>query len=102
MGLPLIGVGLLYQQGYFRQFLDAAGWQQEAYEDNDFHTLPITLVPEVRVQVDLPHGSVAAQVWSVRVGRLQLLLLDTNTPGNSAEDRKIIYQLLRRGRRNAA
>ena len=93
LGVPLVGVGLLYQQGYFRQFLNGAGWQQEAYEDNDFHTLPIELVPEVRVHVDLAHGSVAAQVWSVNVGRLKLFLLDTNTPGNSAEDRKITYQL---------
>ncbi len=93
LGLPLVGVGLLYQQGYFRQFLNGAGWQQEAYEDNDFHTLPIKLVPEVKVQVDLPHGSVAAQVWSVNFGRLKLFLLDTNTPGNGAEDRKITYQL---------
>jgi starch phosphorylase len=93
LGLPLVGVGLLYQQGYFRQFLNRAGWQQEAYEDNDFHTLPIRLLPEVRVQVDLPHGPVAAQVWSVNVGRLKLFLLDTNTEPNTAEDRKITYQL---------
>ncbi len=93
LGLPLVGVGLLYQQGYFRQFLNAAGWQQEAYEDNDFHTMPVKLVPEVRVQVDLPQGPVAAQVWSVNVGRVKLFLLDTNIPGNTAEDRKITYQL---------
>jgi len=43
LGLPLVGVGLLYQQGYFRQYLNEAGWQQEAYEDNDFHNLPLTL-----------------------------------------------------------
>jgi glycogen phosphorylase len=93
LGLPLVGVGLLYQQGYFRQFLNRAGWQQEAYEDNDFHTLPIRLLPEVRVQVDFPHGPVAAQVWSVNVGRLKLFLLDTNIERNTAEDRKITYQL---------
>ena len=93
LGLPLVGVGLLYQQGYFRQFLNRAGWQQEAYEDNDFHTLPIRLLPEVKVQVDFPHGPVAAQVWSVNVGRLNLFLLDTNTERNTAEDRKITYQL---------
>lgn len=93
LGLPLVGVGLLYQQGYFRQYLNAAGWQQEAYEDNDFHTLPIRLVPNLIVQVDLPHGPVAAQVWSVNVGRLKLFLLDTNTAQNSPENRKITYQL---------
>src|ERR1700751_2865506 len=78
LALPLVGVGLLYQQGYFRQYLNGAGWQQEAYEDNNFHTLPIKLLPEVRVQVELPHSEVAAQVWNVNVGRLRLLLLDTN------------------------
>ena len=93
LGLPLVGVGLLYQQGYFRQFLNAVGWQQEAYEDNDFHTLPIRLLPDVRVQVDFPHGPVAAQVWSVNVGRLKLFLLDTNIAQNNDEDRKITYQL---------
>jgi glycogen phosphorylase len=93
LGLPLVGVGLLYQQGYFRQYLNGAGWQQEAYEDNDFHTLPVRLVPGVKVHVDLPHGPVAAQVWSATVGRLQLFLLDTNTTENSPENRKITYQL---------
>src|SRR5271166_4584824 len=93
LGLPLVGVGLLYQQGYFRQYLNGAGWQQEAYEDNDFHTLPIRLVPGVKVQVDLPQGPVVAQVWSAKVGRLQLFLLDTNTAENSREARKITYQL---------
>ena len=52
LGLPLIGVGLAYQQGYFRQYLNAAGWQQEAFEDNDFHTLPIAHVPGVKIQVE--------------------------------------------------
>src|SRR5271157_5389701 len=91
LGIPLVGVGLLYQQGYFRQYLNQAGWQQESYEDNDFHTLPIRLVPGVKVQVDLPQGPVVAQVWSAKVGRLQLFLLDTNTAENSREARKITY-----------
>lgn len=47
LALPLVGVGLLYQQGYFRQYLNGAGWQQEAYEDNDFYTLPISQLPDV-------------------------------------------------------
>jgi len=93
LGLPLVGVGLLYQQGYFRQYLNAAGWQQEAYEDNDFHTLPIELVPNVTVQVELPLGPLTAQVWCARVGRLRLFLLDTNVPQNNVENRKITDQL---------
>jgi starch phosphorylase len=93
LGLPLVGVGLAYQQGYFRQYLNAAGWQQEAFEDNDFHTLPITLVPNVKIEVELPGGPVAAQVWSVDVGRLKLYLLDTNIPQNKPEHRKITHRL---------
>src|ERR1017187_3715732 len=93
LGLPLVGVGLAYQQGYFRQYLNAAGWQQEAFEDNDFHTLPITLVPDANIEVELPEGPVAAQIWSVDVGRLKLYLLDTNIPQNKPEYRKITNQL---------
>jgi starch phosphorylase len=93
LGVPLVGVGLLYQQGYFRQYLNAAGWQKEAYEDNDFHTFPVSLLPGVTVRVELPDGPVAAQVWSANVGRIKLFLLDTNVPENRTEDRKITYQL---------
>jgi starch phosphorylase len=93
LGLPLVGVGLLYQQGYFRQYLNAAGWQQEAYEDNDFHTLPIRLVPDLKVTVELGQRTVVAQAWSLNVGRLRLILLDTNIPENGPDERKITYQL---------
>jgi len=93
LGLPLVGVGLAYQQGYFRQYLNAAGWQQEAFEDNDFHNLPVKLVPDVKIEVDLPAGKVAAQVWSVDVGRLKLMLLDTNIPQNKPEHREITHHL---------
>jgi starch phosphorylase len=93
LGLPLVGVGLAYQQGYFRQYLNAAGWQQEAFEDNDFHNLPMKLVPDVRIEVELPAGPVAARVWSVDVGRLKLFLLDTNIPQNKPEHREITHHL---------
>jgi starch phosphorylase len=93
LGLPLVGVGLLYQQGYFRQRLNASGWQQEVFEDNDFHTWPIELVPNVSVSVELPDRRVNAQVWHVNVGRIQLYLLDTNLPSNRPDDRKITAQL---------
>lgn len=93
LGLPLVGVGLLYQQGYFKQYLNAAGWQQEAVEDNDFHAWPIEHVPNVTVSIDLPDGRVEAQLWRVNVGRLQLYLLDTNLPSNRPEHRKITAQL---------
>lgn len=93
LNVPLVGVGLLYQQGYFRQYLNAAGWQQEAYEDNDFHTFPIQRVPDIVVHVDLPEGRVAAQVWRADVGRLHLYLLDTNVPENPPYARDITDQL---------
>jgi starch phosphorylase len=93
LGVPLVGVGLLYQQGYFRQHLNASGWQKEVYEENDFHNLPISPLPEAKIQVDFPDRQVAAQVWSANVGRLKLFLLDTNIAENSPEDRQITHQL---------
>jgi glycogen phosphorylase len=93
LGLPLVAVGLLYQEGYFRQYLNAAGWQQEAFEDNDFHLLPIELVPNVQVHIQLPDGAVTASVWRAAIGRIQLYLLDTNVPSNRPEHRAITAQL---------
>ena len=96
---PLIGLGLLYQQGYFRQFLNPDGWQQERYPMNDFYTLP--LVPaqdaagkDLKVTVKLPTGSVYIQVWKLDVGRITLYLLDTNIPDNVLpQDRDITDSL---------
>ncbi len=98
LGVPVVGVGILYQQGYFRQYLNADGWQQERYPENDFYTLPLQLVrtPEgkvVTISVEYPGRSVTAQVWLAQVGRVQLFLLDTNIPANAAEDQDITDQL---------
>lgn len=99
LGLPLVGVGLLYQEGYFRQYLNQAGWQQEAYEDNDFDNLPLRLSRNaqgdpVQVRVSFPGRDITAQVWEVSVGRIKLYLLDTNIPENPRpEDRNITDQL---------
>jgi glycogen phosphorylase len=99
LGVSLVGVGLLYQQGYFRQHLNQAGWQQEAYEDNDFHNLPLTPMRSaegnpVIVTVQLPGRAVSAQIWRAQVGRVPLYLLDTNIAANEkAEDRDITDQL---------
>jgi starch phosphorylase len=98
LGVPLVGVGLLYQQGYFRQYLNQAGWQQESYENNDFSTLPLTLVttPDgepVTVDVEFPGRNVVAQVWRVDAGRTRLFLLDTNIDQNAPPDRDITDQL---------
>ncbi len=98
LGLPLVGVGLLYQQGYFRQRLNEAGLQREKYEDNDFYNLPLALEhgadgEPISVAVEFPGRQVAAQVWRAQVGRVPLYLLDTNMPPNSPEDRDITEQL---------
>jgi glycogen phosphorylase len=99
LGLPLVGVGLLYQQGYFRQYLNQSGWQQEASAENDFHNLPVTPAcdaagKQIVVQVEFPNGPVFAQVWRVQVGRVPLYLLDTNIAANTRpEDRDITDQL---------
>jgi starch phosphorylase len=94
LGVPLVGVGLLYQGGYFRQYLNADGWQQEAYPINDFHTLPIEPVKDgsektLRVPIDFPGRRLAAQIWKAQVGRVPLYLLDTNIEENSVDDRRV-------------
>ncbi len=98
LGLPLVGVSLLYQQGYSRQYLNAAGWQQESYVDNDFDNLPLTRERRtdgspLMIEVAYPGRSVTAQVWRARVGRVSLFLLDTNVRANRPEDRDITDQL---------
>jgi starch phosphorylase len=93
LGLPLVGVGLLYQQGYFRQYLNAAGWQQESYDENDFPNLPLTPVRGLRISVDLVDGPAMADVWKAEVGRVALYLLDTNIPENKPAHRDITDQL---------
>ncbi len=98
LGIPLVAVGLLYQQGYFSQYLSAAGWQQESYADNDFQNLPLTLEKQpdggaLHIQVDICGRPVSAQIWRVSVGRVSLFLLDTNIPENGPGDRKITDQL---------
>ena len=98
MGIPLVGVGLMYREGYFRQYLNVDGWQQERYPENDFFNLP--LIPETRpdgtpllVSVPFPGREVWARVWRIHVGRVPLYLLDTNIAKNSAEDRQITSRL---------
>ncbi|QDU64781.1 Maltodextrin phosphorylase [Planctomycetes bacterium Pan216] len=98
LGIPLVGVGLLYQQGYFRQYLNADGWQQEHYPQNDFYTMVCEIErdgsgEEVKVSIEYPGRTVVARVWKVQVGRVPLYLLDANIPENSPEDRQITAQL---------
>ncbi len=98
LGVPLVGVGLLYQKGYFRQLLNVDGWQQEVYVDSDFYNMPIELVRKqsgrpLTISVEYPGRSVYAQIWRVHVGRLKLYLLDTNIDANSSTDRMITAAL---------
>ncbi len=98
VGLPMVGVGLLYQEGYFRQYLSADGWQQESYPINDLYNMPIQLRRDkngkpLTICVELPGRQVKAQVWQASVGRVPLFLLDTNIPENSPEDQDITDKL---------
>jgi starch phosphorylase len=98
LGLPLVGVGMMYREGYFRQYLNVDGWQQESYPENDFFNLP--LVPELRgdgspllINIPFPGREVWARIWRIQVGRVPLYLLDTNIVQNSPDDRQITGRL---------
>ena len=89
LGIPLVGVGLYYDQGYFRQRLDREGWQHEDYLDVDGRLLPIQPATTpgglpVTVTIDTRTGAITARVWQLSVGRSTLLLLDSNVDGNKA------------------
>ncbi len=98
LGVPIVGIGLLYQKGYFRQYLNIDGWQQELYAENDFYNMPVQLVRKenarpLTITVEYPGRCVVAQIWTVNVGRVKLYLLDTNVPANSSADRMISANL---------
>ena len=98
LGIPLVGVGLLYRVGYFQQALNAGGYQKEAYPENDFHHMPIVPVMskagvQEKVEVPLPGRSVKALLWRCHDGRIDLILLDTDTPENAPGDRLITRQI---------
>lgn len=103
LGVPLFGVGLLYRSGYFRQTVDADGFQQHIYPDYDFARLPVRPVQApgggpLTVPVDLPGRVVHALVWVARVGGVQVFFLDTDIPLNDPADRAITGLLYVRGR----
>ena len=98
LGVPVVGIGLLYQQGYFRQEIDAQGHQQALYPFNDPGQLPIQPVREangewLRLALALPGFRLWLRVWQVRVGRIKLYLLDTNDPANLPSFRGIASEL---------
>jgi len=103
MALPFIGVGLLYRKGYFRQTIDADGHQEHAYPDYDLTRLPLQRVQgqdgePLFVTVELPGRELTVAVWLAQVGRVPVLLLDTDVPENDEADRPITHILYVRGR----
>ncbi len=98
MGLPLVGVGLLYRYGYFKQFLSFDGWQQEEYSENFFVRMPLQPVKNedgtfLIVEIDMPKQKIFARVWKLQVGRVPLYLLDTDFNKNPEDVREITGQL---------
>ena len=98
LGLPFIGVGFLYPQGYFTQRIDQEGRQQAEYEKIDFAEVPArpALDPqgnELLISVDLPGRTVYAKIWRIQVGRIPIYLMDTDVPRNAPQDRELSARL---------
>ena len=98
LAIPLVGIGLFYGQGYFRQRLDQTGWQQEEYLATDVTQLPMEPAigvsgEPVTVRIETRRAPICAKVWRVKVGRCDLLLLDSNVEGNAPEDRQLTSRL---------
>jgi starch phosphorylase len=98
LDIPLVAIGLFYGQGYFRQRLDRSGWQHEEYLPTDVTQLPMELAigkkgEPITIHIQTRGASIAAKVWRVKVGRIDLLLLDSNVDGNTPEDREVTSRL---------
>ncbi|MBN1150527.1 alpha-glucan family phosphorylase [candidate division WOR-3 bacterium] len=98
LGIPLVGVGLLYGQGYLTQYLSSDGWQHEKYVENDFSNMPVKSLTEpdglpMKISVKMADKEVYAEIWETMVGRTKLYLLNTNIPENDSNDRYISEQL---------
>ena len=98
LGVPLVGIGLFYDEGYFSQRVDKEGWQQESYLEVDTDQLPIQLAlnedgKPIIISVDTRSGKIFARVWRVNVGRVPLYLLDTDISDNKDEDRHLTARL---------
>ncbi|UKL12940.1 alpha-glucan family phosphorylase [Dissulfurimicrobium hydrothermale] len=98
LGLPLVGIGLLYKHGYFQQYLNTDGWQLETYPSNDFYNMPLKPLKgsdgePVTVQVEMDGRVVYARAWSIAVGRVEIYMLDTDVLSNSQADRQITSYL---------
>ena len=98
LDIPLIGIGLFYGQGYFLQRLDKSGWQREEYIQTDVNQLPMQPAigqngEPIVVEIETRGGSIRAKVWQIKVGRCDLLLLDSNVAGNAPEDLELTSRL---------
>ncbi len=98
LGLPLVGIGLLYTEGYFSQHISEDGWQEAINNPLDFLNLPLNRVlkedgTELTIQVEFPDGPVQARIWEIRVGRTPLYLLDTNIDANNSFVRQLTTRL---------
>jgi len=98
IGLPFVGVGFLYPQGYFRQRISEDGWQEAYYENLDLTEVPVLPVKasgnkDLLIQVALPDRAVHVRIWKIQVGRVPLFLMDTDIPPNSASDRELTCRL---------
>lgn len=94
LGIPMVGVGLLYRNGYFHQFLNHDGWQQEGYPETDLYKLPIESVKDtsgndLHITIAGPDGAIQIMIWEIMVGRIPLYLLDTNIKENPPKIRDI-------------
>ena len=98
LGVPLVGVGMLYRQGYFRQSIDSSGSQREQFPENDVEVLPVVALRSadgqpLTVRVPIDGHEIAVRLWRMDVGRVPLILLDANTPENSPADRELTSRL---------
>ena len=93
LGVPLVGIGLFYRYGYFRQLLDADGWQDQSYPHLDPHAMALSLVDGARVEVEMGDVDLVAQVWRADVGRIRLYLLDADIEDNAPAERQVTDRL---------
>jgi len=103
--IPIVGIGLLYQEGYFRQTLSRNGWQSESYPENDFYSLPMELKKgksgnPIIIDIKIGEEIVYAQIWELKVGRVILYLMDTNIDKNETDTKRSITKRLYGGDRS--
>jgi phosphorylase/glycogen(starch) synthase len=97
LNIPLVGIGLLYKNGYFKQVIDK-NVQTEEYPESDFSLMPVQIVRddtgnEVQISLEMPGRTLYANIWEIKVGRVSLYLLNADVPGNTFQDRKITERL---------